>query len=58
MTEIESILRTIGAIAVIDDPVVLQLRVNAKHARSRNAFDLTAKVIDPRFRIDGICCTR
>ena len=29
--------------------VVLQLRVNAKHARSRNAFDLTAKVIDPSF---------
>ena len=48
MTEIESILRTIGAIAVIAGTilVVLQLRVNAKHARSRNAFDLTAKVID------------
>jgi hypothetical protein len=29
--------------------VVLQLRVNAKHARSRNAFDLVARVIDPSF---------
>jgi hypothetical protein len=29
--------------------VVLQLRVNAKHARSRNAFDLIARVIDPSF---------
>ena len=51
MTEIESILRAIGAIAVIAGTilVVLQLRVNAKHARSRNAFDLTPKVIDPSF---------
>jgi hypothetical protein len=51
MTEIESILRTIGAAAVIAGTilVVLQLRVNARHARSRNAFDLTAKVIDPSF---------
>ena len=29
--------------------MVLQLRVNAKHVRSRNAFDLIAKVIDPSF---------
>ena len=29
--------------------VVLQLRVNAKHARSRNAFDLISRVIDPSF---------
>ena len=29
--------------------VVLQLRVNAKNVRSRNAFDLIAKVIDPSF---------
>jgi hypothetical protein len=29
--------------------VVLQLRVNAKNVRSRNAFDLVAKVIDPSF---------
>ena len=29
--------------------VVLQLRINAKHARSRNAFDLIARVIDPSF---------
>ena len=50
MTEIESILRT-SAVAVIAGTilVVLQLRVNARHGRSRNAFDLTAKVIDPSF---------
>ena len=29
--------------------VVLQLRVNAKNVRSRNAFDLITKVIDPSF---------
>ena len=51
MTEVEPILRSIGAVAVIAGTilVVLQLRVNAKHLRSRNAFDLTAKVIDPSF---------
>jgi len=51
MTDIESVLRSIGAVAVIAGTilVVLQLRVNAKHLRSRNAFDLTAKVIDPSF---------
>src|SRR4051812_44438456 len=51
MTEIESILRTIGALAVLAGTilVVLQLRVNAKNVRSRNAFDLVAKVIDPSF---------
>ena len=49
--EIESILRTIGAAAVIAGTilVVLQLRVNAKNVRSRNAFDLIAKVVDPSF---------
>ena len=51
MTEIELILRTIGAIAVIAGTilVVLQLRVNARNVRSRNAFDLIARVIDPTF---------
>lgn len=51
MTEIESILRTLSPIAVISGTilVVLQLRVNAKNARSRNAFDLIGKVIDPSF---------
>lgn len=40
-----------GAIAVIAGTilVVLQLRVNAKNVRSRNAFDLIARVIDPSF---------
>ena len=51
MAEIEPIFRTIGAIAVVAGTilVVLQLRVNAKNVRSRNAFDLVAKVIDPSF---------
>lgn len=51
MSEIEPILRAIGAVAVIAGTilVVLQLRVNAKNVRSRNAFDLIAKVIDPSF---------
>jgi hypothetical protein len=51
MTEIESILRAIGLIAVIAGTVlvVLQVRVHAKNVRSRNAFDLIAKVIDPSF---------
>lgn len=51
MDEIEPILRAIGAVAVIAGTilVVLQLRVNAKNVRSRNAFDLVAKVIDPSF---------
>jgi hypothetical protein len=51
MTEIESILRAIGLIAVIAGTVLvlLQLRVHAKNVRSRNAFDLVAKVIDSSF---------
>ena len=51
MAEVESILRTIGAFTVIAGTilVVLQLRVNAKNVRSRNAFDLISKVIDPSF---------
>lgn len=44
-------LRVISLIAVISGTVlvVLQLRVNARQARSRNAFDLIGKVIDPSF---------
>ena len=51
MAELEPIFRTIGVIAVIAGTilVVLQLRVNARNVRSRNAFDLVAKVIDPSF---------
>jgi hypothetical protein len=51
MTQIDSILRIISPIAVITGTilVVLQLRVNARQARARNAFDLIAKVIDPSF---------
>jgi hypothetical protein len=51
MSEIEPILRAIGAVAVIVGTVlvVLQLRVNAKNVKSRNAFDLITKVIDPSF---------
>jgi hypothetical protein len=48
---IESFLKAISPIAVILGTalVVLQLRVNAKQAKSRNAFDLIGKVIDPSF---------
>lgn len=51
MAELEPIFRTIGVIAVIAGTilVVLQLRVNARNVRSRNAFDLVGKVIDPSF---------
>src|SRR5262245_49995316 len=51
MTDIEAVLRTIGAGAVIVGTilVVLQLRVNARNVRSRNAFDLIARVTDPSF---------
>ena len=53
MTNLESFLRTISPIAVIAGTilVVLQLRLNAKQARSRNAFDLISKVIDPSFPV-------
>ena len=49
----ESVLRIISAVAVIAGTVlvVLQLRLNAKQARSRNAFDLISKVIDPSFPV-------
>ena len=48
---VESFLKIISSIAVIAGAVlvVLQLRLNAKQARSRNAFDLIGKVIDPSF---------
>lgn len=51
MAELESIFRIISPIAVITGTilVVLQLRVNAKQARARTAFDLIGKVIDPSF---------
>jgi len=53
MAEIESILRMISSIAVVAGTilVVLQLRVNAKQAKARNAFDLIGKVIDPSFPV-------
>jgi hypothetical protein len=43
----------ISSIAVVAGTilVVLQLRVNAKQARARNAFDLIGKVIDPSFPV-------
>ena len=45
------ILRTVSAFAVIAGTVlvVLQVRVHARNANSRNAFDLIARVIDPSF---------
>ena len=50
-TNLESLLKTISSIAVIVGIVfaLLQLRLNSKQARSRNAFDLIGKVIDPAF---------
>src|SRR5512147_692795 len=53
LTDLDSFLRTISPIAVIAGTilVVLQLRLNAKQARSRNAFDLISKVIDPSFPV-------
>jgi hypothetical protein len=53
VTDLESFFRTISSIAVITGTilVVLQLRVNAKQARARNAFDLIGKVIDPSFPV-------
>ncbi len=51
MAQIQSILQIISPIAIIAGTilVVLQLKVNAKQARARNAFDLIGKVIDPSF---------
>ncbi len=51
MDQIESLLRIISPLAVIVGTilVVLQLKVNARQARARNAFDLIGKVIDPSF---------
>lgn len=53
LADVESFLRRISSIAVIAGTVlvVLQLRLNAKQARSRNAFDLIGKVIDPTFPV-------
>ena len=51
MPQIISILQIISPFTVIAGTilVVLQLRVNAKQARARNAFDLIGKIIDPSF---------
>ena len=53
LTDFESFLKTISSFAVIAGTffVVLQLRLNAKMVRSRNAFDLIGKVIDPSFPV-------
>ena len=50
-TDIESLLKTIASVVAILGAfiVVLQLRVNAKNVKSRNAFDLIGKLIDPSF---------
>lgn len=51
LANVEAVLKAISPIAVIAGTVlvVLQLRVNARQARSRNAFDLIGKVVDPSF---------
>ena len=52
-TNLESFLRILSSIVVIAGVILalLQLRLNAKQARSRNAFDLIGKVIDPAFPV-------
>ena len=51
LTELEALLRLISPIGVILSAifVVIQLRINARQARSRTAFDLIGKVVDPSF---------
>jgi hypothetical protein len=53
MADIEAVLRIISPIMVILGTilVVLQLRINSRQARARNAFDLIGKVIDPSFPV-------
>jgi hypothetical protein len=53
VADVEAFLRIISTLAVIAGTVlvVLQLRLNARQARSRNAFDLIAKVVDPSFPV-------
>jgi hypothetical protein len=51
MPQLVSILQIFSPITVIAGTVlvVLQLRVNARQARARNAFDLISKIVDPSF---------
>jgi hypothetical protein len=53
VTDLESLLRVMSSIAVLAGTVfvILQLRLNFQQARSRNAFDLIGKVIDPAFPV-------
>lgn len=53
VSNVESFLRFLGTIAVLAGTVfvVIQLRLNARQARSRNAFELIGKVIDPAFPV-------
>jgi len=50
---VEPFLRFLGLIAVLAGSVfvVVQLRMNTQGARSRTAFDLIGKVIDPAFPV-------
>jgi hypothetical protein len=50
-SDIESVLGTISSLTVIAGAVivVIQLRINFKHARSQNSFNLIGRVIDPSF---------
>ena len=51
MAQVESSLKILGGFSVIWGSifVVLQLRLNAKQAKARSAFDLLGKIIDPTF---------
>lgn len=50
---VEAFLRTIGSGVVIVGVILalLQLRLNAKQAKARNAYDLIGKVTDPSFPV-------
>ena len=53
LADLQPYLALIGSISVIAGTifVVLQLRINARQAKARTAFDLVGKVIDPSFPI-------
>jgi hypothetical protein len=53
VSQLELAFRIVSSIAVVLGTilVVLQLRVNARQARARTAFDLIGKVIDPSFPV-------
>lgn len=53
LTELQPLLSLIGSVCVIAGTVfvVIQLRINARQAASRTAFDLIGKITDPSFPV-------